>query len=129
MNTHMHIGKKLVNRAWENARAVSGFDPAEWRQDECGAWIRRESYDHPGSKFGWWILDVVADHRNEPDTLRAFHIRNTFDVAQGRPVCRVHADREHLAAGTAVGDPRNIKLSDRKRVLRGKRDNNRSQAS
>jgi hypothetical protein len=110
MKSRAHVGEKLVNRAWENARAVAGFDSAEWRQDECGAWIRRDEYDHhhPASEFGWRILDVVANHKNEPDTLRAFHVRNTFDVAQGRPVCRVHADREHLAAGSAVRDPRNI---------------------
>lgn len=112
MVEHVHIDSKSVNRAWEKARAVRDFDPFEWRQDECGAWIRRDQYDHSAAEFGWRILDVVADHKNEPDTLRAFHIRNTFDVAQGRPVCRVRADREHLTAGSIDSDPHNIDAAD-----------------
>lgn len=110
MSVRSQIGENVVNRAWEQARIVAEFDPLEWRQDECGAWIRRDQYDHPASAFGWHILDVVANHKNEPDTLRAFHIRNTFDVAQGRAVCRVHADREHVAAGNIAAEPRNIEL-------------------
>lgn len=103
-----NLDEALINRAWKSARAVPDFDPDEWRQDQCGAWIRRDQYNHPASEFGWRILDIVADHPGEPDTLRAFHARNTFDVAQDRPVCRVRADRKGLAARSTAADPHNI---------------------
>lgn len=112
MHDRVRIDDELLSRAWESARAVPDFDRSDWRQDQCGAWIRRDQYDHPASEFGWRILDVAAGHKNEPDTLRAFHVRNTFDVAQGRPVCRVHADRQFVAAGNIVRDPRNVELTD-----------------
>lgn len=103
-----HLGAVLISRVWESARAVPEFDPGEWRQDQCGAWIRHDQYNHPSSEFGWRILDVVADHPGDADTLRPFHIGNSFDVAQDRPVCRVHADRKGIAGRDTITGPRNI---------------------
>jgi hypothetical protein len=108
MNDSEHLGEALINVVWEHARAVPEFDSDRWRQDQCGAWIRRDQYKQPSSDFAWHILDVVADHPGVTDTLRAFHIRNTFDVAQHRPVCRVHADRKGLAGRGTITNPRNI---------------------
>lgn len=103
-----NLSAALIDRVWENARAMPDFDPDEWRQDQCGAWIRRDQYNQPSTDFGWRILDVVADHPGDTDTLRAFHFGNSFDVAQDRPTCRVHADRKGIAGRDTITGPRNI---------------------
>jgi hypothetical protein len=102
----------MIQRVWQQARVIAEFDPDDWRQDQCGAWMRRDHCDNAASEFGWRILDVVPDHPDEPDTLRAFHILNTFDVARGQPVCRTRADRRNIAAGTAAAEPHNLAVSD-----------------
>lgn len=107
-----HLGESLINEVWEQARAVAELDPDEWRQDQCGAWIRRDHYRNAASEFGWRILDIVPDHPDEPETLRAFHVLNSFNVAQGRPVCNAHADRKDIAAGTAAAQPHNLAVGD-----------------
>lgn len=112
MSDFGRLDSALVNRVWKQARATAELDPEEWRQDQCGAWIRRDHYDNAASEFGWRILDVVPDHPGDPETLRAFHILNTFNVAQGQPVCRTRADRRAVAAGTAAAEPRNLKEGD-----------------
>lgn len=112
MNESGRLDAALVNRVWEQARATPEFDPDEWRQDQCGAWIRRDQYDNAASEFGWRILDVVPDHPGDPETLRAFHTLNTFNVAQRRPVCRTRADRRAVAAGTDVVEPHNLEEGD-----------------
>lgn len=103
----MQIDDELVQLAWEKGRATQDFDPSEWRKDECGAWLQRQQYDNSESDFGWKLLSVAAGRQADAASLRPFHWRNGFDVEQGRPVCRVRADREDLAPGSRVDQPRN----------------------
>lgn len=109
----MKTDDKLVQIVWEHGRVVPQFDAAEWRQDECGAWLQRRHYRDDMSEFGWRILDVVADRNDDPDTLRPFHVRNSYDVEHSRPVCHVHADRRDVAPGTRMEEPRNIDVPGR----------------
>ena len=109
----MRIDDELVQFVWEHGRVVPELDAAEWRLDECGAWLQRRHYRDEASEFGWKILDVVADRKNDPDTLRPFHIRNSYDVEHSRPVCHVHADRRDVAPGTRAEEPRNVDVTGR----------------
>lgn len=104
----MRPDNELVQFVWERGRVVPDFDAAEWRQDECGAWLQRSQFNNEASEFGWKILDVVADRNDDPDTLRPFHLLNSYDVEQSRPVSHVRADRRDVAAGTRVDQPHNI---------------------
>jgi hypothetical protein len=109
----MRIDNELVQFVWDRARVVPELDAAEWRMDECGAWLQRRHYRDEASEFGWKILDVVADRNDDPETLRPFHIRNSYDVEHGRPVCLVCADRRDVAPGTRVDEPRNVDVPGR----------------
>ena len=109
----MKTDDKLVKFVWERGRVVPDFDAAEWRQDECGAWLQRRHYRDDTSEFGWKILNVIAGRNDDPDALRPFHVENSYDVEHSRPVCRVHADRRDVAPGTRVEKPRNTNVPAR----------------
>ncbi len=49
--------REVIQEVWELAEVVAGVDPALWRRDEFGDWIRRLDYGRRGSKFGWEIFD------------------------------------------------------------------------
>jgi hypothetical protein len=85
-------------------------DPATFRQDACGAWIRRDQFGHERSEFGWTIVNVSAGAPDAPEHLRPFHCRNRFDRASNTPHCRVTADRAAVPAGEYASPPRNREL-------------------
>lgn len=46
-----------IDLVWEKAKIVPNNDPAIFRQDYAGAWIRRDHYGRINSEYGW-----QADH-------------------------------------------------------------------
>lgn len=106
----MSLDLALVDAVWERARATAEADPATWRLDTCGAWIRRDQFDRNDSDFGWRIESVAAGRPTEPASLRALHWRNHFDVANNQPQCSVRADRSGAPAGEYVSPPRNREI-------------------
>ncbi|MEW5862602.1 MAG: hypothetical protein AB1773_03290 [Pseudomonadota bacterium] len=103
----------LIDAVWEHGRVMAEADPAHWRQDSCGAWMRREHYGRQDTPFGWKLepLDPAGPH--DPTNLRPFHWRNGYDPANRRPRCRVSADRTGVPAEKFVFPPRNRDLSRR----------------
>lgn len=105
---HREYSEKEIGQVWEQARALPGHDPGLWRQDPCGAWIRRDRYAHQASPFGWQVLHCRPGSGHRAGLgLQAFHTANGFDVATGRARCSVSADRAALAPGQWVSEPRN----------------------
>jgi hypothetical protein len=103
------VDEALVESVWKKARTMTGRDPAEWRQDQCGAWLHRQQLDNDGSEFGWRIIKVVAEPGASVAGLQPFHCDNSFDIENHRPRCRTMADRGGLAAGQHVDRPRNAR--------------------
>jgi hypothetical protein len=103
----MQFSDAVVQAVWEKARGMTDRDPTEWRQDRCGAWLHRHQYGNVNSEYGWKIENIVAGGMDEVDNLQPFHWNNGFDIANGRPRCRVSADRAGLAPGQLVDVPRN----------------------
>lgn len=106
----MNTDERIVQYVWEKGRGMPDRAPDEWRQDECGAWLHRDQYNNPGSEYGWKLVNVLPDGADSPDNMRPFHIENSFDIPNGRPKCRVTADRTDLAPGQFVDQPRNTEL-------------------
>jgi len=98
---------ELVEAVWAHGRTMPEADAAHWRQDGCGAWIRREHFGHEGSEFGWKMARISAGGADSPDNLRPFNVRNDFDIANGRQHCRVTADRSNVPAEKYARPPRN----------------------
>lgn len=109
----MSYSKDTVQSVWEKARVMAEQDPAVWRKDECGAWIKREHYQHESSEFGWIIANVSPGGSSETHNLRPFHRENSFDIGAAQAKCRVTADQtgidphEHLTS-----TPRNRRVGD-----------------
>ena len=106
----MEFSDVTVQRVWEKARAMPDRDPAIWRKDECGAWIRHDLYGARGSEFGWKIVNVFPGGGHpDVDNLRPFHRDNFFDRGDGQAHCRVTADREGVPPTASLDSPRNKK--------------------
>jgi hypothetical protein len=98
---------RLVDAVWQHGRAMPEADPAHWRQDECGAWMRREQYAQAEAEFGWKLVKVTPGGPDSAETLRPFHRRNGYDVARGSAHCALTADRASLPAEKYLMPPRN----------------------
>jgi hypothetical protein len=103
----MEYNEELVQQVWEKARANSDVPMTQWREDECGAWIGREHYGDTDSQFGWVILNVSAGRPDSIEHLRAFHHRNSYDIANQNAKCHVTADRTDLPSFEHSPQPRN----------------------
>lgn len=57
--------REWIESVWQFAETVPGTDPALWRRDEFGAWIRRLDYGVRTSKFGWEIFDPGSGRHNQ----------------------------------------------------------------
>ncbi|MDH3319300.1 MAG: hypothetical protein OEO84_06370 [Betaproteobacteria bacterium] len=97
----------LIDAVWRHARAMPEADPAHWRQDACGAWMRREQYGHEDAEFGWKLVKVSPGGADSAENLRPFHCRNGYDVAGAQPRCALTADRANLPAEKYAMPPRN----------------------
>lgn len=92
----MFYSTEIVERIWEKGRAVPEQDPATWRKDECGAWMRREHYAREDSEYGWKIVNVSPGGPDIPENLRPFHFQNSFDLGANRAKCRITADQRGI---------------------------------
>lgn len=103
----MAFSEEIVEQVWEKARALSSQDSNEWRQDECGAWLRRDAYRHEQSEYGWVIVNVSLGGAEVVENLRPLHCSNTFDRANSKAHCHVTAERTGLQPTGTVEHPRN----------------------
>lgn len=103
----MNFERDQIETAWERGRTMPEADPSVWRQDACGAWIRRDQFGRNSSEFGWKIENIAGGGSAMAAVLRPFHCRNRFDTANRRPHCAVRADRAGVPSGEFAGPPRN----------------------
>jgi hypothetical protein len=103
----MEINDAMIQAVWEKGRGIPDRDQNEWRKDQCGAWLHREQYNNEKSEYGWKILNVVPGGDIELQNLQPFHRKNTFDIANDKPHCRVTADRHDVAPTQGIDQPRN----------------------
>jgi hypothetical protein len=106
-NGTMNFEAGQIEIAWEHGRTVAEADPAVWRQDACGAWIRRDQFGREGSEFGWKIENVADAVPGTPAVPRPFHCRNRFDAANRKTHCMIKADRAGIPSGEFAAPPRN----------------------
>lgn len=79
---------EAIEKAWEKARMVDGFDPNMFRQDACGAWIQKDMFSQPGSMFGWgvdMILPLSMGGSPIEENIRALNYRNLMSKGNDYP--------------------------------------------
>jgi hypothetical protein len=103
----MELDDAIVQKIWEMGRASNERDGAEWREDECGAWMQRDQFNNANSEFGWHIRNIKAGGDDSPENLRPFHIENEYSLMAHAPQCQVTADRSQMSPTAVVSKPRN----------------------
>lgn len=48
-----------IEAVWCKGREVEGYDSTRYRQDACGAWMKREEFGNAESMYGWEIDRIV----------------------------------------------------------------------
>lgn len=84
----MSFWDPTVQAVWERGNVVSGYDPRIWRQDQCGAWIRRDHYGNADSQHGWeidHIRPVAGGGGDELSNLQPLHWRNNRGKGDSYP--------------------------------------------
>ena len=103
----MAYSDEMIQSVWEKGRGMQDRSQDEWRKDRCGAWMQRDQYNNEDSGYGWKILNIAAGGSVSPDDLYPFHWKNSFDIENGEPICRVMADRAGMEPDQFVDPPRN----------------------
>ncbi len=65
----MAFTEEQIQKAWEKATVVVGYDSNVYRKDECGAWIARKQYGKRNLSFGWEIDHIKPQSKGGGDEL------------------------------------------------------------
>lgn len=77
-----------INKVWDKATKVDGFNSAQFRKDACGAWIIRSHYGQRDSIYGWEIDHVYPQSMGGGDdvvNLRAMQWENNLSKGDDYP--------------------------------------------
>ena len=88
----MAFSEEIIQKVWEKAQKVEGYDPAKYRKDQCDAWIVRDHYGNRNSIYGWEIDHITCVANGGDDSLsnlRPLQWRNNASRQDGRLVCVV----------------------------------------
>lgn len=61
------IGIEL--HVWLKGIPVPGYNPAEWRQDAYGNWMKYSDYGNTRSQYGWQIDHILPTAKGGSDQL------------------------------------------------------------
>jgi hypothetical protein len=106
----MVFDEALVQAVWEKGRISGERDQTTWRQDQCGAWMRRDHYGNPESEFGWKILSLELEDSTDIESMHPFHEQNDYDIPAARPRCVITSDRTQLRPWQTTDQPRNMTI-------------------
>lgn len=89
-----------VEQVWRRALIVPGVNAAEWRKDDCGAWISRGQYGNRQSLYGWEVDHVYPGGGDNLPNLRALQWQNNASKGDGRLTCPVTSNgNENVVRG------------------------------
>lgn len=88
----MAFDQDTIQTVWEKATIVNGYNPNEWRKDQCDAWISRTEYGNRKTIYGWEIDHITPVAKGGTDALynlRPLQWENNASRQDGRLVCVV----------------------------------------
>ena len=81
-----------LDKIWDKGKEVTGNDPAIWRKDVCGAWMKRVSYGNRDSQYGWEVDHIDPDGEDYLANLRPLQWENNVAKSDGKTECVVTAN-------------------------------------
>lgn len=54
---------------WQKGKIINGYDSRIYRQDKCGAWMKRNEYGNTKSQYGWEIDHIKPKAKGGSDNL------------------------------------------------------------
>lgn len=91
------LDNKIIEKVWQKARSVDGFDPEVVRKDACGAWIMKNQYANRNSMFGWeidHIYPISMGGRDDEANLRAMQWENNLSKGDDYPIYKSKVQAE-----------------------------------
>ncbi len=83
----MKFTDEIIERIWQKAQIVVGYDPNVWRKDFAGAWIRHDFYGIT-NEYGWEIdhkKPLANGGTDHIDNLWALHWKNNREKGDSYP--------------------------------------------
>lgn len=80
-----------IQDVWEKGTIVKNYDKDKDRQDQCGAWIKRDEYGNRNSSYGWEIDHISPGGADILSNLRPLQWQNNVDKSDGRLKCNITA--------------------------------------
>jgi hypothetical protein len=95
-NFIMAFDEKTINAVWAKGQTAGSNDPADYKKDECGAWIYFSHYGNKGSQYGWeidYITSVKHVGSDNLNNLRPLQWQNYACKGSGELACIVTANK------------------------------------
>lgn len=64
-----NFSEEIISLVWEKAQKDSNNNPAVFRKDYAGAWIRRDAYGDIGNAYGWEIDHMLPSSMGGGDDI------------------------------------------------------------
>ncbi len=83
----MNYSEQKIQQVWEKGIIVEGYDPAMYRKDVCGAWIKFTEFGRD-TEWGWSIdhvFPISKGGNNNLINLRPMHYKNNISKGDNHP--------------------------------------------
>jgi len=97
-NSIMPFDEKIISDVWAKGQIAGSNDPADYRKDECGAWMYFSHYGNKSSQYGWEIDHITSVNHVASDdlnNLRPLQWQNYACKGSGELACIVAANKSN----------------------------------